>query len=654
MKLDEHTTIWNHTAVKISDIRHIAMSPGETMEGYRLPASCFMYSTRGRASVALDGVTHQAESFYLLHGAKGMQLEVAAKESFDFYLLFYRTTLVFSRWKEIGRLLTRSDPFSIQYGFRPSEPLGLYSCLRSMERTWTEGGKLGRLQATGLFYQFVHELLWQLKTDEEKLVKTDFVTSATRYLHSHYQDSITLQSLAEQLNYSVRHFAVSFKQQTGVSPIEYLIRIRISHACRLMAETGASLRDIASQVGYPDVYYFNRIFKKQTGLSPSRYQAQARQLQQAKDSPFILSGLHIGTKKAQRYIRHGNDNHYQYNAGGSSYMKRNSKSAILFSMLISLTMVLSACTTGGGSGINNAAGSAVIAPSASSAAAVETETTNKAATRVISTEKGDVEVPLNPQRVVVMYLIGDIAALGVKPVGISEIYAGAAFTDRLTDADSLGPEYDVNPESVMALKPDLIIVATEFTYDKLKSIAPTVYVPYEKLTTEQRIEMLGKVFGKEQEAKALLEDFRKNVETSKQKLQAAGVLDKTVTIMEGGAKEMFVVQSTHFGRGSQLIYDYLGMEAPDVIQNNMNASESEAGKSVSMEVLPEYAGDYIVRSSWEGMDDLSKNKIWNSIEAVKAGRIIEAEFGLFFYTDPLSLNKQLDLLTGKLLETAGK
>ncbi len=94
MKLDEHTTIWNHTAVKISDIRHITMSPGEAMEGYRLPASCFMYSMRGRASVALDGVTHQVESFYLLHGAKGMRLEVAAKESFDFYLLFYRTTLV--------------------------------------------------------------------------------------------------------------------------------------------------------------------------------------------------------------------------------------------------------------------------------------------------------------------------------------------------------------------------------------------------------------------------------------------------------------------------------------------------------------------------------------------------------------------------------
>ncbi|REK75178.1 AraC family transcriptional regulator [Paenibacillus paeoniae] len=652
MRVDEYTTIWNHIAVKISDIRHIRMNDGEVMEGYRLPASCFIYSTRGSASVALNDVTHQAEPFYLLHGAKGMRLDIEAKEAFHYYLLFYRTTLVFSRWKEIGRLLERSNPFNMQYGFRPDEPLGLYSCLSSLECAWKNGDKLGRIQATGLFYQFVHELLWLLKNNEGKLVKPDFVTIATRYMHDHYQDVITLQSLAEQLNYSVRHLAVSFKQQIGISPIEYLIRIRISHACKLLVETDASLREIASQVGYPDVYYFSRIFKKQTGLSPARYQTQERQQPGAKDRPFIVSELHIGTKRTLRYTNRGNDNHYQYNAGGSIYMKRNSKSAILLSMLISLTVVLSACMSGGGAG--NSTNSAAITPSASPTAVVENAITNKTTVRVISTEKGDVEVPLNPKRVVVMYLIGDIAALGIKPVGISEIYEGAAFTEHLADADSLGPEYEVNPESVMAMKPDLIIVATEFTYDKLKSIAPTVYVPYDKLTTEQRIEMLGKVFGKEQEAKALLEDFQSKVEASKQKLKEAGLMDKTVTILEGGAKEMFVTQSTHFGRGSQVLYEYLGMKAPDIIQKNMNASETEAGKSVSMEVLPEYAGDFVVRSSWEGMDDLSNNNIWNSIDAVKAGRVIEAEFGLFFYTDPLSLNKQLDVLAEKMLETAGK
>ncbi len=651
MRVDNYITIWNHTAIKISDIRHIMLNAGEAIEGYRLPASCFLYSTKGFAIVALNGVTHQAEPFFLLHGAKGMKLDIEAKEAFDYYLLFYRSTLVFSRWKEIDRLFKSSNPFNIQYGFRPDEPLGLYSCLSSLELTWNNGGKLGRLQATGLFYQFLHELLWQMKNSEEQLGKTDFVTQATRYLHDHYQESLTLQSLAEQLNYSVRHLAVSFKQQIGVSPIEYLIRIRISHACKLLIETDASLREIAAQVGYPDVYYFSRIFKKQTGLSPARYQKKERQQPGAKDRPFIVSELHIGTKRTLRYTNIGNDNHYQYNVGGSSLMKKNSKTAILLSMLISLTMVLSACMTGGTGSSNN---SVTNSTSASPNAIVETVAPSKKTTRIIATEKGDVEVPLHPQRVVVMYLIGDIASLGIKPVGISEMYNGAAFTEQLADAESLGPEYEVNPESVMAMEPDLIIVATEFTYDKLKSIAPTVYVPYDKMTTEQRIEMLGKVFGKEQEAKTILEDFNTKVDASKQKLKEAGILDKTVTIMEGGAKEMFVTQSTHFGRGSQVLYEYLDMKAPDVIQKNMNASETEAGKSVSMEVLAEYAGDYIIRSSWEGMDDLSNHKIWNSLEAVKNDRVIEAEFGLFFYTDPVSLNKQLDFLTEKMLMTADK
>lgn len=654
MKLDEYTTIWNHTAVKISDIRHIKLTADEVMEGYRLPSSCFLYSTRGSASVMLDRVIYQAEPFFLLHGAKGMGLNIGTNEPFEYYLLFYRTTLVFSRWKEIGRLLERSSPFNIQYGFQPGEPLGLYNCLCELERTWVAGEKLGRLQATGLFYQFIHELLWQLRSEEKNIAKTDFVTSATRYLHDYYQDSITLQSLAERLNYSVRHLAVSFKQQIGVSPIEYLIRIRISHACRLLVETDASLRDIASQVGYPDVYYFSRIFKKQTGLSPARYQAKERQQRAAKDRPFILSEWYIGLSKPLRYNKHGDDNHYQYNAGGSAYMKRNSKSAIMLSMLICLTMLLSACMTGGANGGSIAAKTAAVAASATPIASADTAAVSEAATRIISTEIGDVEVPVNPKRVVVMYLIGDVAALGIKPVGISEIYEGAAFTDQLSEADSLGPEYEVNPEAVMALEPDLIIVATEFTYNKLKSIAPTVYVPYDKLNTEQRIEMLGTVFGKEKEAKKLLEQFQEKVEVSKQRLQEAGVMDKTVTIMEGGAKDMFVTETTHFGRGSQVLYEYLGMKAPEVIQKNMNSSQTEAGKSVSMELIPEYAGDYIVRTSWEGMDDLSSNNIWNSIEAVKAGRVIEAEFGLFFYTDPLSLGKQLELLTEKLLETADK
>ncbi|SFF31834.1 hypothetical protein SAMN04487969_12554 [Paenibacillus algorifonticola] len=52
------------------------------------------------------------------------------------------------------------------------------------------GEKLGRLQATGLFYQFIHKLLWQLKSEEKSFEKADFVTSEIRYLLDHYQAGI--------------------------------------------------------------------------------------------------------------------------------------------------------------------------------------------------------------------------------------------------------------------------------------------------------------------------------------------------------------------------------------------------------------------------------------------------------------------------------
>ncbi|MBE1556579.1 hypothetical protein [Sporosarcina limicola] len=68
-------------------------------------------------------------------------------------------------------------------------------------------------------------------------------------------------------------------------------------------------------------------------------------------------------------------------------------------------------------------------------------------------------------------------------------------------------------------------------------------------------------------------------------------------------------------------------------------------------MLPEYAGDYVFRSAYKEMEDLSDNVVWNSIPAVDEGRLIDMSFGLFFYNDIYSLDKQLDFVVDSLLET---
>ena len=58
------------------------------------------------------------------------------------------------------------------------------------------------------------------------------------------------------------------------------------------------------------------------------------------------------------------------------------------------------------------------------------------------------EVPAELKRVVALYMLGDVVAMGVKPVGISDVYEGAAFEQELTGIATLGEWFEPNQEAV--------------------------------------------------------------------------------------------------------------------------------------------------------------------------------------------------------------
>lgn len=74
------------------------------------------------------------------------------------------------------------------------------------------------------------------------------------------------------------YFRILFRQETGLSPVQYLTQLRIRHAERLLAGGGADVRigDIAYMCGYVDSFYFSRIFSKHVGVSPTHYAERAR------------------------------------------------------------------------------------------------------------------------------------------------------------------------------------------------------------------------------------------------------------------------------------------------------------------------------------------------------------------------------------------
>jgi len=98
------------------------------------------------------------------------------------------------------------------------------------------------------------------------------------FLHQNIHRSLSLAEMAEHAGLSASHFSFRFKQQTGYSPIDYFIHVKMQRACALLRvqSNSIAINQIAYEIGYKDPYYFSRIFKKVIGVSPEHYRATIR------------------------------------------------------------------------------------------------------------------------------------------------------------------------------------------------------------------------------------------------------------------------------------------------------------------------------------------------------------------------------------------
>lgn len=91
------------------------------------------------------------------------------------------------------------------------------------------------------------------------------------YIDQNYMQEISLGSIAEHLCISPYYLAHVFKDMTGYSPMQYVLRRRIGEAQTLLISTRRSVTDIATQVGYDSISHFNQMFTKNVGMSPREY-----------------------------------------------------------------------------------------------------------------------------------------------------------------------------------------------------------------------------------------------------------------------------------------------------------------------------------------------------------------------------------------------
>lgn len=110
----------------------------------------------------------------------------------------------------------------------------------------------------------------------ESYNKSYAVKKIINYLNENYENKISLDQIAHNMYLSPVYISKIFKEETGESPINYLIKIRLEKARDiLLTLEGGSIKSIANSVGYEDVYHFSKLFKKYYGISPLYYKKTA-------------------------------------------------------------------------------------------------------------------------------------------------------------------------------------------------------------------------------------------------------------------------------------------------------------------------------------------------------------------------------------------
>lgn len=275
----------------------------------------------------------------------------------------------------------------------------------------------------------------------------------------------------------------------------------------------------------------------------------------------------------------------------------------------------------------------------------ETSSTDtKKETITYKSEKGDVEVPADPKRVVVLAgFAGNVMALDVPLVGVDSWSKSNPKFD-LKDVQEISEE---NVEKVIELEPDLIIgYDTTKNIDKFKEIAPTVTYTYGKVDyLTQHIE-IGKLLNKEQEARDWVKDFKTRAADAGTEIKAKIGDDATVSVIESFDKQLYVF-GDNWGRGTEILYQEMKLKMPKKVTE---MALKDGYYALSPEVLPEYAGDYLIFSKTAEADNsFTETDTYKNIPAVKNKQVYEVDSKEFYFNDPLTLERQLEFFKKSFL-----
>ncbi|WP_082198292.1 ABC transporter substrate-binding protein [Bacillus sp. FJAT-26390] len=290
---------------------------------------------------------------------------------------------------------------------------------------------------------------------------------------------------------------------------------------------------------------------------------------------------------------------------------RNFKLGVSLSLIALMILVLAACGNAESGTEKNAVNNAANAGEETSEASTEPATE-----RTVKDAYGDVKVPANPVKIVVLDIgaLDNLLELGITPVGAPSILAaGDPYPAYLKGTDgitNIGSVNEPNLEAIDALQPDLIIGnkdTHDAIHDQLAKIAPTVFVETLGVTWKANLQLHAEAVNKLEEGKKLQEAYDAKIMELKSKLADKG---KTVSLFRPRADKIQIYLKDTF---AGTIMSDAGIARPES-QNIEGFS-----KDVTEEQMSNLDGDVILWFNREpdAFAKVEKSALWASLNGVK-------------------------------------
>ncbi|MFN6562894.1 MAG: iron-siderophore ABC transporter substrate-binding protein [Nostoc sp. ChiSLP01] len=284
------------------------------------------------------------------------------------------------------------------------------------------------------------------------------------------------------------------------------------------------------------------------------------------------------------------------------------------------------------------------------------------ATKFVNHVLGQVEIPLKPQRVIVLeenLILDSVLALGVKPVGVmschgceenfrgipSDLLANIPVVGNIGSQPSL--------EKILSLKPDLILGLTwlKNSYGLLSKIAPTVLIDFPSMYDfKERLRYVAQVLGKSDRAEELLTQYQNRIQKLRQQLEKQ-LETKTISVIYlAGSADVFYTYRPDFLAFGQIISD-VGLR---LIQQN----QKELELTLSIEILPKYDAEILFIMTEQLTRDFKqlnpeplsflKKPIWSILKAVRNKQVYKVNWTV---GGPIGANRIIDDLFKYLVYT---